>query len=217
MKKYGKIMVLIAFFVFCPKNVKALLCDNEEKVRWQSLAQNVTYSYDAIEKDGKVTFSVTFSNLVDGLMIMDDKTSKEHPYTKPELTITGLRANTSYRYGVYTTEYRCKYQLLYTIYVNIPPYNPYHKDSLCEGIENYKLCQKWTQITYSYDEWKQKVTKYKESLKEEKPIEEEEKGELSLIEKIIDIYGKTYYIVLPLIIGIGGIIIYVYNKKRNLF
>lgn len=216
MKKYGKIIVLLAFLVFCPKHVQALLCENEEKVKWQSLAQNVNMSYDAIEKDGKVTFTVTFSNLVENMLIVDEKTGREYPYTKPELTITGLRPNTSYRYGVYTSEFRCSHTLFYTLYANIPPYNPYHNDEICRGIETYKLCQKWTNISYTYDEWKKEVNQYKESLDENKPVEEVQRKE-SLIDKIVDFYARTYYIILPVIIIFGGIVIYVYNKRRDLF
>lgn len=216
MKKYGKIIVLLTFLVFCPKSVKALLCENEEKVRWQALAQNVNVSYDAVEEDGKVTFTVTFSNLVENMLIVDEKTGREYPYTKPELTITGLRPNTSYRYGVYTSEFRCSHQLFYTLYANIPPYNPYHNDEVCQGIETYKLCQKWTSISYTYDEWKQEVNKYKENLEKNKPVEENERKK-SLIDKIVDFYSKTYYIILPIVIILGGIIIYVYNKRRDLF
>lgn len=217
MKKYSRMFILLVLFILFPKNVKAIACENEDMVKWQSLAKNLTISYDAVEKNGQVDFAVTFSNMQKGLIVLDTKTGKKYSYTKPEFTISGLKAKASYRYEIYTSEDSCDHTLLFTLYANVPAYNSYYKDAVCEGIETYELCKKWKDVVYDYDEWKAKVIEYKNSLdKKGDDLDDPEKNK-TWIEKIIEGYGKIYYILLPIIIVVGSIIIYVYNKKRDLF
>lgn len=217
MKKGRKIFIILVLFVCCPKTVKALLCENIDKVRYQDLAKNISYSYDAIEQNGNVKFTVTFSNIPKGFAIKNATLNNWYSYKSSELKIANLKSNKNYRFDIYVeTDDGCNNISMYTFNVNLPYYNKYYADSLCKGIEQYKLCQKWVNAQYTYDEWKKQVNKYRESLQQERPNEEEENTK-SWIEKLIEAYGKTYYIILPLIIGIGGIIIYVYNRKRDLF
>ncbi len=217
MKNYGKIVVFIALFLFCPRSIKALLCENVDKVRYQDLAKNISYSYDAIEKNGNVKFTITFSNIPKNFAIKHVALNQWFGYKGNELKIENLEPNKSYRFDIFVEEGEgCDNIVMYTINISLPFYNKYYKDPLCEGIESYKLCQKWVQTDYSYEEWKKQVNKYRDS-KEETIVKEEEKKNNSWIEKIIEVYGNIYYIVLPLIIGIGGIIIFIYNKKRDLF
>lgn len=216
MRKYGKCLMLLILFVLYPKTVNAS-CSNEEMTKWKSLAQNVTISYDAVEKNGKVSFTITFSNMNKDLEIYDSSSQKMLTSTKNEFTITKNKDNQTYRFDIYTKHEYCGRVSLYTIYADIPAYNQYHNDMICDGVEEYALCKKWALIKYSYSEWKEKVQAYKDSLiptEEETPIEAQKE---SLLEKIIDIYSDVYYIVLPIIIVVGMVTIYVYNKKRELF
>jgi hypothetical protein len=187
-------------------------------VKWKSLAQNITYSYDAIESNNNVTVKITFSNFVKGLYIKDTKSDKNYYYNNSsELTLSGYKPNNSYRFEIYTNDQYCKFNLLYTLYVVVPWYNQFQHDEICEGIEEYTLCQKWINNQYSYEDWKKKVQAYKDSLiaNDEENIQNER--ETSILEKIIDVYGNIYFIVLPIIIIVGGATIYVYNKKHDLF
>ena len=216
MKKYGKFLMLLGLFVMLPITVKAE-CTDEEMAKWKSLAQNVNVSYDAVEKNGKTNFSITFSNLTRDLEIYDSDNKKMYSTSKKEYVITKTKASKTYRFDIYAKHDYCGRVSLYTIYADIPPYNKYHKDDICLGIENYSLCQKWVLIKYSYDDWKLKVKQYKDSLNievEDKPSSEKVE---SLIEKIVDIYSKIYYIIFPVIIFVGILTIYVYNKKREFF
>ena len=138
-------------------------------------------------------------------------------YKNSELKISNLESNKNYRFDVYVeSDDGCDNLVMYTFNINLPYYNKYYTDSLCNGIEQYKLCQKWVNTQYTYEEWKRQVNKYRDSLKQDIQKEEEVKNK-SWLEKIVEFYGQTYYIILPLVILIGGITIYVYNKKRELF
>lgn len=217
MKKYKKFFVILVVFIFCPKNVRALLCENIDKVRYQDLAKNISYSYDAVENNGTVKFTVTFSNIPKQFAIKNVNRNEWYSYKGSELKIANLESNKNYRFDIYVeSDDGCDNIAMYTLNVNLPYYNKYYTDSLCRGIEQYKLCQKWVNTQYTYEEWKKQVNKYRDSLNESNK-KEDEKNTKSWIEKIIELYGQTYYIILPLVIIIGGIIIYVYNKKRDLF
>ncbi len=218
MQKFSKILMLLVLFVLLPKNVSALLCENAEKVKLQEQAKNISYSYDAIEKNGKVDFTVAFSNGPSDFALKNPKTGKWYYFKNGLITISGLESNTRYRYDVYyIKDTGCESIALFTFNVVLPSFNSYYNDALCEGIEEYALCSKWKNISYTYEEWKQKVILYKESLKPEinEPNTEEEGKKL--LEQLIEIYGEIYYILLPGIIVSGIVIIHVYNKKHDLF
>lgn len=218
MKKCSKWIILLILFVLCPLNVDALLCPNEEKVKYQDMAKNIAYSYDAKEVKGKTVFSITFSNVPSSLALMSPIGDKWYYSKGKDITISNLETNKNYRYDVYIVSHDgCDNIPMYTFNIVLPNYNKYHTDPICNGIENYALCQKWGNINYSYDEWKAKVQAYKDSLLPKEEILTPQEERMNLIEKIIDIYGEIYYILFPIIIVVGLIGIYVYNKKRELF
>lgn len=199
-----------------PLKTKAILCSNEDKVTFQTLARNITTSYTDIEQNGTISFQITLSNIYEGFIIKDVKNNVTYPYRGSEFTISNLNANTSYRFDVYVDALLCDDELLYSHYVNTPAYNPYYQDEICEGMENYTICQKLTNMTLSYEEFKQKVESLKTTVEE--PVEEpQEIYEKGIYDYILEFYLDYYYIVLPIFI-VGGILtIYCYNKKNKLF
>jgi len=217
-RKYSNFLILLIIVLF-PIKVDALSCLNSMKVKYQNMARNIAYSYDAKEVKGKTVFTLIFSNVPSSLAI--NNASKGGWYYRNkngEIVISNLNANTNYRYDVYAIDKQgCDNISLYSFNIILPYYNKYYTDPLCKGIENYSLCQKWINVVYEYDDWVNKIEKYKKSLIiEEEIVTPEEKRE-SIIEKIVDFYGKIYYIIFPIIIIAGLLTIYVYNKKRELF
>lgn len=200
-----------------PVQTKAIVCSNEKKVRLQTIARNITTNYTYVEQDGSITFQITLSNIQEGFIVKDTKNNMTYPYRGNELTISNLAANTSYRFDIYTNDIDCDLEVLYSHYVNTPPYNPYYQDEVCIGAEEYTLCQKWTNMKLSYEEFKQTVHKYKQSKVQKEIKEENEETIKGVYDYILEFYLNYYYIVLPVFI-IGGIaIIYYYNKKNDLF
>ncbi len=197
-----------------PLKSKAILCTNDEKVKYQTLARNITTNYTYTEENGTVKFQITLSNIQYGFSIVDVKNKVTYPYKGSEIIIPNLEEGTSYRFDVYTDDLYCGTNSLYSHYVTLPSYNPYYQDSVCVGMESYPICQKWTKMTLSYEDFKVKV----ESLKkvEEKPIEKPSTHK-NVYDYLLEFYLQYYYIILPTFI-IGGIgIIYFYNKKNDLF
>lgn len=209
-------MLLSFVLLVIPIQTKALICSNENKVKFQTLASNITTSYTYTEENGTVSFQIILSNITEGLIVKDIKNKVTYPYRGSELVIPNLNQDTSYRFDIYTSDLNCNLDLLYSHYVTTPSYNPYYKDEVCTGMETYPICQKWTKVTLTYEEFKQKVESLKQTEEEPIPVPEEEvtKG---IYDYLLEFYLDYYYIVLPVFIAGGIIIIYRYNKKNDLF
>src|SRR5574344_531645 len=77
----GKILLIfIAILMMLPVYVKASNCDYSEQARLKRLASNVTTSYDYIESNDSVKFSVTLTNLNSDIYILDKSTGKTYYY-----------------------------------------------------------------------------------------------------------------------------------------
>jgi len=212
MKKYG-FCLLVIMILLMPTSAKAIICSNQDKVRLQKLANNIATSYSYTEENHNVVFQIKLSNIHPDLVIVDYKTNVRYGYQGGELTISNISPNTQYRFDVYTDKYFCHHELLYTHYVNLPAYNPYYDDPICVGKENNPLCQKWNAMNLSYDELKLEL-QTKEEIQEVKTENKQIKG---FYDYLSEFYLKYYYVILPLIIGVGIGGIYYYNRKNDLF
>lgn len=214
MRKYI-VGILFGILILFPINTKALMCNNDYKIKYSDMAKNIAVNYEYVEANDDVTFTIKFSNIPEGFTIYDFKNDRTYKYNGPELIVSAEK-NKKYTFNVYLPDDACHLEVLYKHYVTIPPYNKYYKDELCRGIEDYKLCSKWLNINMSYDEWKKDVNKYIESLiVEEETIEKKEiKG---IFDYIIEFYLEYYYYILPGVVVLCFIGMYFYNKKHDLF
>ena len=210
--RYLKLILFMVILI--PFSVDADICDYSEKVRLQTLAQNITYSYDYVEENGNVSFTITFNNMHSDLYLINSNNDSVFNYSGEELVLGGFKDNTSYKFEVRTNNIFCNSSALYYIYITTPTYNPYYSDPICVGIEEYKYCNKWQKNPYSYKQFIEHAEDYKNSLIEQPKQEEVVKG---IFDIIIDFYCKYYYIILPTVIVLGliYIIILMIRRKRN--
>lgn len=220
--------LLLLLFVLSPGNVYAQMiysCDYGAKARHQSLASNVNFDVDYIEKINTVEFVITITNLHPEIKMIDiyhDVTYQYNDFeeTPKELKIKGFADNNVVKFEFHSRDPVCQTNHLLTQYVKLPPYNKYYKDSLCEGIEECNLCKKWVENKLSYNEFKNGVLKYKQELRiAEKKKSEQLKKESSVIIKYINIIAKfivsNYIYILIGLIFLGSVISYIVYKKQE--
>lgn len=216
MKKFIKIILFI-FFMILP--IKAFgACSVDDKVRYLSLASNITTSYDYTEVNDKVTFSITIHNVHKDLVVKDNVNNRSYSSNRNDLnnyTVSNLKDGTNYSFSIYAKSTDCSYKLLNTVYVNLPKYNKYYKDSACTGIESYNLCQRWGEIgDINYETFKSKVEEYKNKSDVSDEIKDDDVKTTSIIEILGDFWAKYYiYITIGTIVLLIPIIIIV--KKKN--
>ena len=216
MKK--KIVIFLLALIIPTINVEGFYCKYSDIAKYKGLASNISTYYDYEETGNNISFSVTLTNLNENLYIVDTTNNKYYYYKSNELTISGYKPGQTIKYNVYTTDSNCSEKLLYTIRIILPDYNPYYKDNVCNEVNNYIFCQKWYKHDLDYNSFVKKVVQYKESLKNEPVIEQPNiEDEYGLFQIFIDIWIDYYHVFLISIIAICGVVIYVTNKKSNIY
>ena len=207
-----KKIILLTFLLIFPISGKALDCSYAEQARLRKIASNVTTSYEYAENGDNVSFNVTLTNITSEIYIHDNNRNTDYYFNDSnEIKINGYEPGTNVRYLIYPTKGNCTSSYLANKYVNLPYYNKYYKDSLCEG-KNYSICGKWQRVTLSYDEFVKTINDYNK--KNESKIDEEIKEEKDSIFDIISKFIFDYYI----FIIAGGALLFVLTsllKKKK--
>lgn len=193
MRRYYTFVSILFLLIVLPIKVNAI-CDNNEKAELQKIAGNVTYGYEyLIDTD---SFNITLTNLNPNIYIDNNGTIYKYS-NSTELTLRGYKPGDSLRLYIYDTKY-CSASALNILYINLPKKNKYYGTEICNGLEEFNLCQMWANNNLKEKEMQQKINEYKN------PINQEENIEVSvenpLINMLINIYIKYYFIILPLII-----------------
>lgn len=221
MRRYLKFTLFVLLLIIVPTHVKAddFLdeCDYATKAKLKRLASNINTSYTPVETDNSLSFNATISNIYPSLVVIDTTSGNEYRYdasreTPYGVTITGLKPDRTYRYEVYSDLENCTEDMLAVYYVTLPAYNPYYKDELCKGFEDYKLCNRWLKHSLTHEEFVREMTKYKESLNEK----EQKDPTMEKLDPLLQFIKDYYYVFIGLgILGIGYVI-YV-RRKRDSF
>lgn len=213
MKNLIRISLLVMLII--PLKVRGA-CTVEDKMRYSSLASNITTSYEYKENNGNVSFDITIHNVHKDLVVVDTLNNNRYESNNNDLnnfTVANLKDGYNYSFNVYAKNGDCSYRLFNTLYVTTPKYNKYYSDPVCNGASDYLLCQKWTEIgNLSYEEFKASVEEYKNPKVD--LIEDEQKNKNNWLYIIGDFWAKYYlYILGGIIIVLIPVIIII--KKRN--
>ena len=211
------IFILMITFVLNLSNVSAK-CSYKEISRMKKLVSNVNVAYDYKITDNFAKFDLTLTNLQPDIYMYDFVNNRNYYYYETlngEITISDYLVKSG-NIKFYSANPACYGLFLGTKYYKFPTYNIYYNDPLCDGINNFSLCQKWVSNTYDYNKFKNLIYEYKKNLSE---IENETirvEYEKSLLNKIVEFYVKYYYYILVFIIVICSIII-VIDRRKNSF
>lgn len=212
-KKYFFLFLLLFLL---PANIKAA-CSVEEKVRLKSLASNINFSYKYVMRDnGSVRFDITISNLHPDLYINDKYYAQTIYYNDAkEITINEYDPGISIQYDIVSNYGACQGEKIFTNYVTLPSYNYYYNDPLCEGIEDYSLCKKWSTVSLTHEQFESNIQKYKDSLKKETKKQEEIKEEEDVFLLALDFLARYNLFIFGGIIIICSVLIYYLKRKDD--
>lgn len=205
MEKIFKSIIFVLCLFTYNMSIKSLTyggCEYSQISRLKSIVSNINISYDYNINNNTAYFNITISNLTPDIYFVDTKTSKKYYYNNAndgEITIYNV-TNDSGNYRFYSAINKCYGIKLGDKFYNLPTYNYYYNDPLCQANPDFSLCKKWVEVNYSRDELEKLINEYNnknnnEEIVPEKPHEE------TLIDKIIKFYVKNYYFIL------GGIIV----------
>lgn len=211
--KIKHLLVFVLFLILALPNKISATCSTEYQATLQKVANNITYSYEYIESND--SFNITLTNLDNRVYIKDDSTNKIYKNIRnKEVTIGGYHAGDVITFSVHDPSY-CTSTSVKIIYVNLPSKNKYYNTQMCEGINDFYYCNKWTQNNLSKKDMQEKVDEYKGlNNKDDDEVVLEAKN--YFLEKMIDIYINYYYIILPAIIILCIFGMYKSHKKNKL-
>lgn len=215
MKKYYFKIVFLMVLCAIPLTAKAE-CSYGEKVRLQKLAGNVNFAYRYKDTAYSVVFEMTVSNLTNEIYMVDRLTGKSYYSNNKDFKISNYQSGSLIRYDFYAKDSSCTEDVLFSNYVTLPTYNPYYGSELCEKIEEFKLCQKWLKHGMTYKEFYTGVTQYLNKKEEEPGIKPETPKEEFDWEPVIQFWADYYLYILLGIIIVGGVILYLHDKKTDL-
>lgn len=202
--------IILFLILLIPVSIKGYFCDYDDYniVRKKALNVNLMTEYEI--KDDNAIFTVTIYNLMEDQYIKDVVNNKIYNYNGSNLVLELTKPGT-YSFEVYSNNNYCDSSYLNKLFVEIPVYNKFYKDPLCEGIENYKYCQKWFSTSITYEQFKEEVIKYKGSPETEE-IKKEEYRNIFL-----ELYLKYWMYFLPTIIVLCLIGIFIKKRQENEF
>ena len=197
----------LLLLLLLPLSVKAA-CTSTELSTYKSLSSQVSTYYDYNEQTNK--FTITVYNISDKLKIKRDNNEYFGNGVIGETIIDNLEPGQNVTLGIYPRNGECETLRVQTLYVNLPYYNPYYQDKVCNNNTN-SLCSKWANTTsFTYEEFKQEVTRVSKQQEETKEPEPEIKKY-----SFLEFLGDFYMPILLLIIISGSIAIYYLDKKSK--
>lgn len=205
---------ILCIFLLCialfPLNVYAYTCSYIEQANLRKIASNITATYDYVETGDNVSFNVTLTNINSNIYILDTTSGIRYDYSGSfEITIKGYNPNQNIQYKIYPVQNDCVEDYLFTKYVNLPGFNKYYKDPLCNN-NNNSVCYKWQSNTLTYEEFVKQASKIPEEEKEE----EKNTIEITLFDKIFEFVMEYYlYFIIIIILPIS----YLINRKKSSF
>ena len=222
-KRIKKILIVFVIMFLFVSKVEADTCTKTEKNTLTKSAKTIEiipYLNDEYDPFHNYKYNVYITNLTKDYYIVDSNGNRfEYGSDYTADTVFGRYeqgSKVSFKiYGAY--EGVCPDVLLATKTIRFDYYNDYSTFEECEGIEEFKLCQRNYSGKIESDEWfYDQVEKYKAGL-----IENPDPGEkeLTFFEKIIEFLKENVVVSIALIVAvITGVVFLIYkiiqNKKK---
>lgn len=214
MRKYYLLLLLL--FLIIPYKVNAYYdvlderCTLEVRTELQKTASNISYRLYKVG-DENITYNLELYNVPGNIRITDIDGNEI-------VDVINLKPGKSITLNLYANENSyCNGFKVTSLYVGAPYYNKYYKDKLCEGNDDYYLCNENTEVNLSYEEFKKELTDHisdKDNKKQNMDVVTEKKGVLELINEYIYIAYIVIFIIL--LILLIKLIKFVKRKKKDI-
>ena len=228
-----RLLCILILFLVVPTFVKAehevidARCTLDIKMSLRENARYINYKLTRNEdKKGNVTYSITLFNITEDVNVINSSDNKV--YTIKSNVISNIKPGTNVVLNVNAnnTTY-CNGYKINVLNINIPYYNPYSKNKLCVGNEDYYLCRENVLLNMSQKEFETRINAYikekennnnnNEQMPDKKDDVVEDKTGFSIFDFIIK-YNKAISIT-----GVVLLIIYIVldikisKKKREVY
>lgn len=243
MKTKYILISIVSFFSIIP-NAYAR-CGREDMKRITDIANNITvtaqYAKDENGHDNG-NYNLIINGLTEEIHMVEETTGNAYYYYDPEtqekpeeiyqieemvkninyynstanvqITMNNLNSN-KYRFKIYYDT--CDSELIRTIVYDLPKYNDYANDPLCEGIneEDLDVCSRKYQDEIDYETFKEKVNEYKEINNLLTEDDNEQQEEKNIFKQIVDFIKQYYFYIIALIVLIVITVSIITIKKKR--
>lgn len=222
MKKL-KYILFTLLILFLYSSLALAECNNEELIVEQEKASNIKITYkhlgEVTKEDGSTIYNeflVTARNVEEGQYIhLSPLTNTNFITEDNEIKITLTTGK--WEYNIYSS--KCD-SIVKTINVNLPTFNMYSIDPLCEGIDgdDFALCSKYLNYEVSRETFEKKINEYKKnhSVSDNIQIDKSNFNIKDIMIKVLDFISKNnLYIAGILLVILIILLIIIVNKKRK--
>ncbi len=202
---------------------ESVSCPYDEQMRLREIVGRTSFSYEFVKYSESLGFDVYLQGItIDFYAVVRDTPAVfEYQDGKNFALRVGFVSGETHLVDFYASNRTlCPDFKIITKYIQIPHYNSYSEHPLCEGHEQYVLCQRFSDIHRMIRdeiEFVNKMQIYISSLEvNDEYIPEEPERFGGIIAIIINFFTKYYFIILTVAttLLIGGVI-YVITKRRS--
>lgn len=159
-----KYLVFLILFILLP-NVIFAGCASEEIEHFKEIEDDykITYEFNKDSKKYMVTLYTPEPNMYEYYIYASDNEFSNCEYLNDHETKCNSVNPNEYKIEIIGQTTNCN-DVFKTIRLNLAKYNPYSEDSICEGIEDFVLCQPTYDKDIDYNTFVSRVTTYKKTL-----------------------------------------------------
>lgn len=160
MNKYKKITLFFLLFSLFNTKVYAS-CTTEEKNAFKKISDKftATYQYDTESNSRAIVIKIPDWDTY----IVSTDINESSKCTKDDDTIKCINVDTGDYTIIFSKRSETCNDVLKTIAITVSDYNPYYDDPLCEGIEEFVLCQRTYAKEIDRATFESRVATYKKS------------------------------------------------------
>lgn len=218
MKKHVSILITMLSFLLLP-NITYADCTKEEIEHFKEIEDEykITYKYNKETNDYTLTMHQSISK--DFTFVIDDSIKMAIPVQEgcsidEKNNIVCSRVQPSkYKTSIVGNTEGCK-EAIKSIEVNIPRHNKLSDDPLCEGMEDFVLCDPEYDKEINYEDFVSRINTYKNSQKEKEKQAENKKNNSDNI--IINYISNNYQIILIVVTATIAIVLIIILMAKNL-